>query len=95
MTSVTIRYCRLCNWMLRSSWMAQELLTTFADEIGEVRLQVATGGVFEIDIDHNGVHQRIWSRADDGGFPDIKLLKQKVRDVMAPERSLGHSEEKK
>jgi selenoprotein W-related protein len=36
----------------------------------------------------------VWSRKDEGRFPDITELKQRVRDVVAPERSLGHSDRK-
>lgn len=74
--------------MLRSAWMAQELLTSFPDEIGEIALQPGKGGVFEITIGN----ERIWSRAVDGGFPDIKELKQRVRDRIAPQKDLGHSD---
>lgn len=84
--SIAIIYCRLCNWTLRANWMAQELLSTFAEEITEIKLQPRSGGVFEIWVGE----QRIWSRVDDGGFPDVKVLKQRVRDVIAPERNLGH-----
>ena len=35
---VEIMYCRLCGWGLRAGWMAQELLATFAEEIGSVVL---------------------------------------------------------
>lgn len=74
--------------------MAQELLSTFADEITEITLKPRMGGVFEIWISredqYDGEPQRLWSRKEDDGFPDIKLLKQKVRDVVAPDRSLGH-----
>jgi selenoprotein W-related protein len=87
---VEIRYCRQCRWLLRAAWMAQELLTTFEEELAEVALQPGTGGVFEICV--NG--ELIWSRADAGRFPDIKELKQLVRDRIAPERDLGHSEKK-
>jgi selenoprotein W-related protein len=68
--------------------MAQELLTTFQDEIGEVALMPGTGGIFEIGIDE----EIIWSRKDKGRFPDIKELKQLVRDRIAPGRDLGHSD---
>ena len=87
---IEIEYCTQCRWLLRSAWMAQELLTTFQDEIGEVALMPGTGGVFEVRVDE----VRIWSRAAEGGFPDIKELKQRVRDRIAPERELGHSERK-
>ena len=68
--------------------MAQELLTTFQDEIGEVALIPGTGGVFEV----RAGDELIWSRAEQGRFPDIKELKQLVRDRVAPEKDLGHSE---
>lgn len=87
---VEIRYCRQCRWMLRAAWMAQELLTTFEEELAEVALRPGTGGIFEILV--NG--QLIWSRTELGRFPDIKELKQLVRDHVAPEKDLGHSEKK-
>lgn len=74
--------------MLRAAWMAQELLTTFEKELGEVALQPGNGGVFTVSADG----QQIWDRVADGGFPDIKELKQRVRDHIAPDKSLGHSE---
>ena len=49
--NVTITYCSLCNWLLRSAWMAQELLSTFSEELGAVTLVPGTGGIFEIRID--------------------------------------------
>lgn len=70
--------------------MSQELLTTFENELTEVALRPGTGGIFEITINN----QLLWSRAEQGGFPDIKVLKQIVRDIIAPERDLGHSEKK-
>jgi selenoprotein W-related protein len=85
---VQIRYCTQCRWLLRAAWMAQELLTTFEMEIGELALIPGTGGVFEIAVDG----ELIWSRAEQGRFPDIKELKQLVRDRIAPERDLGHSD---
>ena len=85
---VEIRYCRQCRWMLRSAWMAQELLTTFEEELGEVALRPGTGGVFEVRVND----ELIWSRSDAGRFPDIKELKQLVRDHIAPEKDLGHSD---
>ena len=32
----------------------------------------------------------IWDRKTDGGFPETKELKRRVRDVIQPERNLGH-----
>jgi selenoprotein W-related protein len=87
---IEIEYCRLCRWMLRAAWMQQELLSTFEDELGGVALVPGTGGVFVVRVEGTVV----WSRKDEGRFPDITELKQRVRDVVAPERSLGHSDRK-
>ena len=88
--AITLTYCSQCNWMLRASWMAQELLHTFSEELGSVNLHPDTGGHFEILV--NGV--TIWERKADGGFPDVKALKQRVRDQIAPDRDLGHVDKK-
>lgn len=88
--NIDIYYCRQCNWMLRSAWLAQELLQTFSEEIETVALHPDTGGRFEIFC--NG--QVIWERKQDDGFPEAKELKQRVRDQIAPERDLGHSDRK-
>ncbi|WP_308366275.1 MULTISPECIES: SelT/SelW/SelH family protein [unclassified Microbulbifer] len=84
--TVIIHYCVQCNWMLRASWMAQELLYTFADDLEQVALKPGSGGVFEIFVDD----QLIWERVRDGGFPGPKELKKRVRDLLFPERDLGH-----
>jgi len=87
--NVEITYCRLCKWGLRAGWMAQELLSTFAEELGSVTLVPdTTGGVFEVRV--NGA--LVWSRKNEGRFPDIKELKQLVRDRIAPGRDLGHTD---
>jgi selenoprotein W-related protein len=89
--NVTITYCRLCNWLLRAAWMGQELLSTFAEELGSLTLiPNDQGGVFEVRIDG----ELIWSRSEQGRFPEIKELKQLVRDKVAPARDLGHVESK-
>lgn len=84
--AVTIAYCRQCNWMLRATWMAQELLSTFSEELGAVTLIPGTGGVFEIRVGEDVV----WERKRDGGFPDVKALKRLMRDRIDPDRDLGH-----
>jgi selenoprotein W-related protein len=85
---VSIEYCTQCRWMLRAAWMAQELLTTFQNDIGEVALVPGAGGVLEVRVDG----EIVWSRAVQGRFPEMKELKQLVRDRVAPERDLGHSD---
>jgi selenoprotein W-related protein len=83
---VAITYCMQCRWLLRAAWMAQELLSSFEDELAEVALRPSRGGVFDVTVDD----QIVWSRAAEGRFPDIKELKQRVRDRVAPGRDLGH-----
>ena len=85
---VEITYCRQCRWLLRAGWMAQELLTTFDVEIGEMVLVPGTGGIFEVRVGE----ELVWSRKEKGRFPEIKELKQLVRDRVAPGRDLGHSD---
>jgi len=85
---VEIEYCTQCRWLLRAAWMAQEVLTTFEAEIGGVTLVPGVGGIFNVSIDG----ALIWSRAAEGRFPEIKELKQLVRDRVAPGKSLGHSD---
>jgi selenoprotein W-related protein len=83
-----IEYCTQCRWLLRAAWLAQELLTTFAAELGEVALVPGSGGVLEIRLDG----ELLFSRAREGRFPEAKELKQLVRDRIAPGRELGHSD---
>jgi selenoprotein W-related protein len=83
-----ITYCTQCRWLLRAGWTAQELLTTFPADLGEVALVPGTGGVFTVRLDDDVLSDR---RAD-GGFPELSRLKQLVRDRVAPDRSLGHSD---
>ena len=83
---ITISYCTQCQWLLRAAWMAQELLSTFGTDLGEVALQPGTGGIFQVHCDG----ELLWDRKAQSGFPDAKTLKQLVRDRIDPERSLGH-----
>ena len=85
---ITITYCTQCLWLLRSAWLAQELLSTFGADLSEVALVPGTGGVFQIAYEG----EIIWDRTHDRGFPEAKILKQRVRDRLDPERSLGHSD---
>lgn len=85
---VVITYCTQCQWLLRAAWLAQELLSSFSDDLARVSLQPASGGVFRITC--AGV--QVWERKADGGFPEAKVLKQRVRDIIDPARDLGHNE---
>ena len=72
--------------------MAQEILTTFEKEIGEVALIPCKNesGTFIVRIDGAVV----WNRKENNGFPEIKDLKQRIRDLISPEKTLGHSDRK-
>jgi selenoprotein W-related protein len=83
---IEIEYCTRCHWLLRAAWIAQELLSTFEAELGEVALIPGGSGVFEVRV----AGDVIWSRKAAGRFPDAKELKQRVRDRVAPDRHLGH-----
>jgi selenoprotein W-related protein len=84
---ITIEYCPKCGWLLRSAYLAQELLTTFQEELAKVSLMPSeTSGNFEIRLNESV----IFNRKTAGHFPEIKELKTLVRDLVAPERNLGH-----
>jgi len=89
---VEIEYCTGCRWLLRSSWLAQELLTTFEKDIDELSLRPNNNrsGTFLIRV--NGAI--VWDRKSNEtvGFPELKRLKQIVRDIVSPYRTLGHSD---
>ena len=87
---VEIHYCTQCRWLMRATWIAQELLTTFEAEIGQLVLVPRTGGIFEVRADGDV----LWSRKERGGFPELKELKQLIRDRIAPEKDLGHSDQR-
>lgn len=88
---ITIEYCPKCGWLLRAAYMAQEILTTFAEDVKAVSLQPAEiSGRFTIFVDD----EKIFDRKEQGRFPEIKELKQLIRDKAAPEKSLGHSDRK-
>jgi predicted Rdx family selenoprotein len=84
------------NKRLTCPQYAQELLSTFSTGLGEVALQPSTGGTFIVTITHQAPGaetastKTLWDRREDGGFPETKELKRRVRDVIEPNRDLGH-----
>ncbi|MGN6639809.1 MAG: SelT/SelW/SelH family protein [Mucilaginibacter sp.] len=89
--TITIEYCPKCRWLLRAAYMAQEFLTTFEEDLYGVTLQPSeTSGRYSIRINE----EIIYDRALYGGFPEIKELKQMIRDKISPEKNLGHSDKK-
>eukprot|EP00957_Ditylum_brightwellii_P079740 6062567-Ditylum_brightwellii.AAC.1 len=93
--TISIEYCTGCSWIARASWMAQEILTTFQDELDEVRLvpvRVGSGNNphggnlfnFSDTVTLNG--GVLWDRESKGYFPEMKELKRRIRDVLSPDR---------
>ncbi|GKZ70342.1 hypothetical protein AnigIFM63309_002715 [Aspergillus niger] len=113
---ITIKYCTQCKWLLRAAYFAQELLSTFSTQLGEVALVPATGGVFTVTMYHSSsasstgtqgeevgtgtgtdedvdiTETILWDRKTNGGFPEVKVLKSLVRNVVDPSRDLGHTD---
>ena len=85
---IEIHYCPKCRWLTRACWLAQELLTTFEEDLAEVALLPASSGTFDVRLDD----ELLFSRRAAGRFPEPKELKQAIRDRIDPRRSLGHSD---
>lgn len=85
---IEIHYCTKCRFILRANWLAQELLMTFTDKIGELALIPSSNGIFKIALEG----EEIFAKQKKGKFPEVKELKQLVRDKIDPEMSLGHSD---
>ncbi|KAF9046044.1 hypothetical protein BDZ89DRAFT_942247, partial [Hymenopellis radicata] len=84
----------------RATWVQTELFLTFPPPIiNSISLHPLnteeTAGRFRvwISVGRNTPHL-LWDRKVEGGFPELKALKQRLRDVIQPERSLGHSDHK-
>ena len=76
---------------MRAAYMAQELLTTFTDDVYGITLHPSeVSGRYTVFIDGD----IIFDRKREGRFPEIKELKQLVRDRVNPGKSLGHSDKK-
>lgn len=89
MNRITIEYCSKCRFMMRSAWIAQELLQTFEGDVDEAVLKPsAEPGIWRIYA--NG--KQVWDRKTERGLPELKDLKRRVRDIIAPGKDLGHAE---
>ncbi len=83
---VEITYCRKCRFMLRAAWLAQELLTTFEDDLSEVAIKPSSGGIFEVALDGDVIA----TNRETKRMPETGEIKRLVRDRLAPERRIGH-----
>jgi selenoprotein W-related protein len=87
--TVEIEYCVGCRWLLRAAWTAQELLTSFESDLLAVSLKPSDQpGTFCMRVDG----ACIWDRKTQARFPEMKELKQLLRDRVDPDRDLGHSD---
>jgi selenoprotein W-related protein len=87
--AITIEYCPKCGWLLRAAYMSQEFLTTFLQDVDSVTLRPSeVGGRYTISINDDIVFDRKLY----GGFPEIKELKQIIRDRVNPAKNLGHAD---
>ncbi|EKM59696.1 uncharacterized protein PHACADRAFT_192070 [Phanerochaete carnosa HHB-10118-sp] len=98
--SITIEFCDRCRWQHRATWVSTELMLTFPTPTirGITMLPLnseETGGRFRVWLT---ISERppilIWDRKVEGGFPELRILKQRIRDHIQPGKSLGHSDKK-
>uniref|UniRef100_A0A7S1DBT8 Selenoprotein W n=1 Tax=Cyclophora tenuis TaxID=216820 RepID=A0A7S1DBT8_CYCTE len=90
MPHVGITYSIPQQWMMQSAWFAQELLTTFSEELNSVCLiPSSTKDIFMVEL--NG--QLLWDRGEHGRFPQAKELKRLIRNQIVPTKDLGHSDD--
>ncbi|KAH6915151.1 Rdx family-domain-containing protein [Coprinopsis sp. MPI-PUGE-AT-0042] len=104
--TVTIEFCDRCRWHVplllhRATWVQTELFLTFPPpKIGCISLlprnTEETAGRFRVWLSKDAKSGPIllWDRKVEGGFPELKVLKQRLRDKISPEQSLGHSDKK-
>lgn len=76
---------------MRAAYMAQEILTSFSEDLEGVLLRPSeTNGRYTIFVNN----EIIFDRKEESRFPEIKELKQRIRDKAAPGKDLGHSDRK-
>ncbi|EGO01750.1 hypothetical protein SERLA73DRAFT_177227 [Serpula lacrymans var. lacrymans S7.3] len=98
--NVTIEFCDRCRWLHRATWVSTELFLTFPPPIIKGISIVPlnsdqTGGRFRVWLfSDSGDSHLVWDRKVEGGFPELKVLKQRIRDHIQPGKHLGHSDKK-
>ena len=83
---IEIKFCPKCKWLFRATWISQELLSTFESDLSSVTLVPSESGVFDISCNQS----LIFLRKEENGFIDVATVKQRIRDLIDPDRSLGH-----
>ncbi|WVF71889.1 hypothetical protein IAT40_006699 [Kwoniella sp. CBS 6097] len=97
--SVIIEFCDRCRWAPRATWIQTELFLTFPNPLIRTITLIPlnapeTGGRFRVWVDKgDGAGEQLaWDRKTEGGFPELKVLKQRIRNIIQPEMGLGHSD---
>ncbi|GMM30337.1 hypothetical protein DAMA08_030820 [Martiniozyma asiatica (nom. inval.)] len=97
--SLRIEYCVRCQWMLRACWYQQEILQTFVSKakyseealIKEITLVPSfESATFRVSLLMDKSWIVVWDRSIEKGFPDSKILKGRIRDLLDPSKGLGH-----
>lgn len=98
--SITIEFCDRCRWLHRATWISTELLVTFPPPVLRAVTVIPltaddTAGRFRVWLKvEDDMPRLMWDRKVEGGFPELKVLKQRIRDYVQPGKSLGHSDRK-
>jgi selenoprotein W-related protein len=83
---IEIKFCPKCKWLSKATWISQELLSIFGSDLSSVTLVPSESGVFDITCNQS----LIFSRKEENGFIDVAIIKQRIRDLIDPDRNLGH-----
>ncbi|TDL29309.1 hypothetical protein BD410DRAFT_779680 [Rickenella mellea] len=95
--SIVVEFCDRCRWLHRATWTATELFLTFPPPaLKSIQIMPLnsdeTSGRFRVWLVSQDKPALLWDRKIEGGFPELKVLKQRIRDKVQPEKSLGHSD---
>lgn len=74
--------------MLRATWLAQELLSTFENELTDVTIKPGSGGIFEVKLDG----ETVATNRESQPMPETGEVKRLIRDRIAPDRRIGHDQ---
>ena len=83
---IEIKFCPKCKWLFRATCISQELLSLHESDLSSVTLVPSESGVFDIVCNQS----LIFSRKQENGFIYIAIIKQRIRDLIDPDRNLGH-----
>lgn len=78
--TVSITYCRRCNFLPRALWTAHEILHTFGEYLADLRLIPGGGGDFIVEVQG----KQIFSRHEAGRYPEIAELKAAIATHLQP-----------